>query len=321
MSGTTQAPAPVQERKRKRGRVQDAVPRSRQIKDPAVDKVFMVGVYVLLITALVLVLTPLVYIVASSFSSPAAVSAGRVFLWPVDPTLRGYEVALSNSAILTGFANSVFYTVVGAAISVTLTIMIAYPLSIPDLWGRKVITKFVVFTMLFAGGIIPTYLVVQALGLLDTRGALLLPQAIGVWQVIIAVAFLRSSIPEELHEAAQLDGASDLRILFTVVLPLAKPLIAVIALMYGIAQWNSYFDALLYLRDADLQPLQIVLRNILILNTSGGSTDAAAMMERQQLANLLKYSLIVIATVPLLLVYPFVARYFTKGILVGAVKG
>ncbi len=314
VSGTTTEP-----RRRTRGPQQ--VHRARQVKDPAVDKVFMVGVYVLLVTALVIVLVPLVYIVASSFSSPAAVSAGRVFLWPVDPTLRGYEVALSNSAILTGFANSVFYTLAGAAISVTLTIMIAYPLSRPDLWGRTVITKAVVFTMLFAGGIIPTYLVVQALGLLDTRGALLLPQAIGVWQVIIAIAFLRSSIPEELHEAAAIDGASDLRILFTVVLPLAKPLIAVIALMYGIAQWNSYFDALLYLRDPDLAPLQIVLRNILVLNTSGGSTDAAAMMERQQLANLLKYSLIVIATVPLLLVYPFVARYFTKGILVGAVKG
>ncbi len=307
--------------RRDRARLDRPVHRSRQVKDPTVDRMFMVGVYVLLTTALVLVLVPLVYILASSFSSPQAVSAGRVFLWPVDPTLRGYEVALSNSAILRGFANSVFYTVAGAAISVTLTVMIAYPLSTPDLWGRKVITKLVVFTMLFAGGIIPTYLVVQALGLLDTRGALLLPQAIGVWQVIIAVAFLRASIPAELLEAAQLDGASDLRILFTVVLPLAKPLIAVIALMYGIAQWNSYFDALLYLRDADLAPLQIVLRNILILNTSGGSTDAAAMMERQQLANLLKYSLIVIATVPLLLVYPFVARYFTKGILVGAVKG
>lgn len=321
MSGTTQERTPDRQRRRRRTGGAAEVPRSRQIKDPGVDRVFMVGVHVLLVTALVIVLVPLVYILASSFSSPAAVSAGRVFLWPVEPTLRGYEVALSNSAILTGFANSVFYTVAGAAISVTLTLMIAYPLSIPDLWGRKAITKLVVFTMLFAGGIIPTYLVVQALGLLDTRGALLLPQAIGVWQVIIAVAFLRSSIPDELHEAAQLDGASDVRILFTVVLPLAKPLIAVIALMYGIAQWNSYFDALLYLRDADLAPLQIVLRNILVLNTSGGSTDAAAMMERQQLANLLKYSLIVIATVPLLLVYPFVARYFTKGILVGAVKG
>jgi putative aldouronate transport system permease protein len=305
----------------RRSRAVGEVGRARHVKDPLVDRMFMLVVYILLVTALVVVLLPLVYILASSFSSPAAVSAGQVFLWPVDFSLRGYEVALGNSDILTGFGNSLIYTVGGAAISVTLTIMIAYPLSVKGLWGAGLITKFVVFTMLFAGGIIPTYLVVQALGLLDTRGALLLPQAIGVWQVIIAVAFLRASIPEELLEAAQLDGASDLRILFSVVLPLAKPLIAVIALMYGIAQWNSYFDALLYLRDSDLYPLQLVLRNILILNASGGGGDTALMMERQQLANLLKYSLIVIATVPLLLVYPFVARYFTKGILVGAVKG
>jgi putative aldouronate transport system permease protein len=175
--------------------------------------------------------------------------------------------------------------------------------------------------MLFAGGIIPTYLVVQNLGLLDTRWALILPQAIGVWQVIIAVAFFRSSIPEELHEAAQLDGASPLRFLFSTVLPLSKPLLAVIALMYAIYQWNSYFDALLYLRDPNLYPLQLVLRNVLILNQAAPGMDAAAAFERQQLASLLKYSLIVISTVPVMLVYPFVARFFNKGILVGAVKG
>lgn len=295
--------------------------RATAIQDPLIDRVFMIGVYILLITGTAVVLLPLLNILASSFSSPAAVSSGQVFIWPVDFTLRGYEVALSNPQVLTGFGNSVFYAVFGTLISVTLTIMIAYPLSRRDFWGRGPMTAFVVFTMLFSGGLIPTYLVVQNLGLLDTRWALLLPQAIGVWQVIIAIAFLRSSIPDDLYDAAQLDGASDLRFLWSVVLPLSKPLIAVIALMYAIAQWNSYFDALLYLRDADLQPLQLVLRNILILNTSSGSQDAIQVLERQQLADLLKYSLIVIATVPVLLVYPFVARFFTKGIMLGAVKG
>jgi putative aldouronate transport system permease protein len=295
--------------------------RTTRIKDPLVDRVFMVAVYILLTTAVVIVLVPLLYIVASSFSSPEAVSSGQVTLWPVDFTLRGYEVALSNSQIVTGFLNSVFYAVVGTLISVTLTIMIAYPLSRAGFWGRGPIAGFVVFTMLFSGGLIPTYLVVQQLGLLDTRGALLLPQAIGVWQVIIAIAFLRTAIPDELYEAAQLDGASDLRLLWSVVLPLAKPLIAVIALMYAIGQWNSYFDALLYIRDSDLYPLQLVLRNILIVNSSGGTTDVVAGLERLQLSNLLRYSLIVIATVPVMLVYPFVARYFTKGVLIGAVKG
>ena len=260
-------------------------------------------------------------IVASSFSDPLAVSSGQVTLWPINFTLEGYVRALSDNSILSGFGNSLFYTIVGTAISLALTVAIAYPLSRSDFWGRRGITVFVVFTMLFAGGIIPTYLVVQNLGLLDTRWALILPQAIGVWQVIIAVAFFRTSIPDELYEAAQLDGASDMRFLFKVVLPLSKPLLAVIALMYAIYQWNSYFDALLYLRDPGLYPLQLVLRTVLILNQTAPGLDAAAALERQQLADLMKYSLIVISTVPVMLVYPFVARFFNKGILIGAVKG
>jgi putative aldouronate transport system permease protein len=292
-----------------------------RIKEPVVDRWFMTGVYILLATFLLVVLLPLVYILASSFSDPLAVSSGRVTFWPIDFTLEGYQRALGDSSILTGFANSLFYTIAGTAISLALTIAIAYPLSRQDFWGRRGLTILVVFTMLFAGGIIPVYLVVQNLGLLDTRWAIILPQAIGVWQVIIAVAFFRSSIPDELYEAAQLDGASDMRFLFSTVLPLSKPLIAVIALMYAIFQWNSYFDALLYLRDPDLFPLQLVLRNVLILNETAPGLNAAAAMERQQLADLMKYSLIVISTVPVMLVYPFVARFFNKGILIGAVKG
>lgn len=295
--------------------------RTTRIKDPLVDRLFMIAVYVLLVTFLLVVLLPLMYIVASSFSSPLAVSSGRVTFWPIEFTLEGYERALGDKAIISGFLNSLFYTGVGTAVSLALTVAIAYPLSRKDFWGRGGISLGVIFTMLFAGGIIPTYLVVQQLGLLDTRWALILPQAVGVWQVIIAVVFFRSSIPDELYEAAQLDGASDLRFLWSVVLPLSKPLLAVIALMYAIFQWNSYFDALLYLRDPDLYPLQLVLRNVLILNQATPGMDATAQIERQQLADLLKYSLIVISTVPVMLIYPFVARYFNKGIMLGAVKG
>lgn len=286
-----------------------------------VDRVFMVGVYVLLTTFLLIVLLPLLYIVASSFSDPLAVSAGRVTFWPIDFTLEGYETALRNPLVLSGFGNSLFYTVAGTFLSVTLTVAIAYPLSRADFWGRGPITFGIILTMLFSGGLIPTYLVVQSLGLLDTRLALIIPQAMGVWQVIIAVAFFRASVPDELYEAAQLDGSSDLRFLWSVVLPLSKPLLAVIALMYAITQWNSYFDALLYLRDPGLYPLQLVLRNILILNDQAGGQEASALLERQRVADLLKYSLIVISTVPVMLIYPFVSRYFTKGIMVGAVKG
>ncbi|MFG3340854.1 carbohydrate ABC transporter permease [Glycomyces sp. NPDC048151] len=294
--------------------------RSVHIQDTRVDRMFMVGVYALLTTFLLIVLVPLVNIVASSFSSPAAVSGGRVFLWPVDFTLIGYQAVLTSDAILTGFGNSLFYAVVGTLVSVTLTVMIAYPLSRAELRGRKVLIGGVLFTMLFSGGLIPTYMVVRALGLLDTRWALILPAAIGAWQVLIAMTFFRSSIPGELYEAARLDGASDLRFLWSVVLPLSKPLLAVIALMYGIGQWNSYFSALIYLRSEELYPLQLVLRNILIVNNTGG-TNLADQMAAEQMADLMKFSLIVVSTVPVLLVYPFVARHFTKGVMLGSVKG
>ncbi|WP_335991450.1 carbohydrate ABC transporter permease [Glycomyces sp. MUSA5-2] len=294
--------------------------RSTTVQDTRVDRVFMVGVYILLSTFLLIVFVPLINIVASSFSSPAAVSGGRVFLWPVEFTFIGYEAVLSNDQILTGFGNSVFYAVVGTLVSVALTVMIAYPLSRTELVGRKVLIGGVLFTMLFSGGLIPTYMVVRALGLLDTRWAIILPAAIGAWQVLIAMTFFRSSIPGELYEAAQLDGASDLRFLWSVVLPLSKPLLAVIALMYGIGQWNSYFSALIYLRSEDLYPLQLVLRDILIVNTRGG-TNIADQLAAQQMADLMKFSLIVISTVPVLLVYPFVARHFTKGVMLGSVKG
>ncbi|MEV1170162.1 carbohydrate ABC transporter permease [Nonomuraea sp. NPDC049784] len=298
-----------------------ARPRPARIKDSGVDRLFMACVYLLLVTFLAVVLLPLIYIVASSLSSPNAVSSGRVWLWPVDFSIRGYEVALSNPQIVTGFANSLFYTVVGTVVSVVLTIAIAYPLSRKDFFGRNAITAFIVFTMIFAGGLVPTYLVVQQLGLLDTRWALIAPGAIGVWQVIIARTYLRNTIPDSLYEAAEIDGASSLRVLWSVVLPLAKPMVAVIALMYAIGQWNAYFDALLYLKSDELYPLQLVLRNIIILNTQAGPMDTATMMERKQLADLLKYSLVVISTVPVLLIYPFVARYFTKGMMIGAIKG
>lgn len=296
--------------------------RARRIREPRTDRIFLFCVYLLLTVFLVVVLAPLLYILASSFSSPEAVSSGRVLFWPVEFSLRGYHAVFQNPQIVQGYLNSLFYTVVGTIVSVTMTLAIAYPMSRRTLVGRNVVMTVILFTMLFTGGLIPTYLVVQSAGLLDTRWALIIPQAIGVWQVIIARTYLRTAIPDELVEAAQLDGCGDLRFLWSVVIPLAKPMIAVVALMYAIMQWNSYFDALIYLKSPDLFPLQLVLRNILILNTTGGgAVDASVVLQRQQLADLLKYSLIVVASVPVLLIYPFVARYFTKGIMIGAVKG
>ncbi|MFC6155911.1 carbohydrate ABC transporter permease [Kribbella sp. NPDC058693] len=294
------------------------------IEETRTDKIFLVGVKVMLWLALIIVAVPLIYIVANSFSSPSAVSAGRVLFWPIEPSIRAYKEAFSDPLIMKGYLNSFIYAIGGTLISVTLTIAIAYPLSRRTFFGRNVIMSVLIFTMLFSGGLIPTYLVVQDLGMLNTRWAMVIPSAIGVWQVIIARTFFRSTIPDELYEAATIDGASDLRFLWSIVLPLSKPVIAVIALMYAIFQWNSYFDALIYLKDPGLYPLQIVLRNVLILNTLTGSTtttNLAQQLEQQQLANVLKYALIVISSLPVLIIYPFVARHFTKGVMVGAVKG
>ena len=302
--------------------MQQSTRKSTRIRESLGDRVFMFGVYVFLFVVLMIVLYPLVYVVSSSFSSPLAVSSGRVWLWPVDFSLRGYQVAFSNPQIVTGYANSLYYTIFGTLISVTLTVLLAYPLSRRTLFGRDAIMIFVVFTMIFYGGLIPTYLVVKNLGMLNTRWALLIPQALAAWQVIIARTFFQVNIPEELAEAAELDGCSDLRFLWAVVLPLSKPILAVLVLMYAVGQWNAYFHTLLYLKSADLYPLQLVLRSILILNTfSSGSMEASVMIERQQLADLLKYSLIVVGSLPVLLIYPFAQRYFVRGMLIGSVKG
>jgi putative aldouronate transport system permease protein len=296
--------------------------RPAKVREPFHDRVFLVVVMIMLTVILALVLLPLINIVANSFSSASAVSAGRVGFWPVDFSLEAYKTALTNSQVLQGYYNSLIYAVLGTLISVTLTVAIAYPLSRKTFYGRNVLMTLLIFTMLFSGGLIPTYMVVHDIGILNTRWALLLPNAVGVWQVIIARTFFANSIPDELYEAGMLDGASELRVLRSVVLPLSKPLLAVLALMYTIYQWNTYFDALVYLKDPDLFPLQIVLRNMLILNTTRPSaSNLAEQLHQQQLANVLKYALIVVSSLPVLLIYPFVARHFTKGVMVGAVKG
>ncbi|NOU70261.1 ABC transporter permease subunit [Paenibacillus sp. LMG 31458] len=291
------------------------------IRESVGDKLFLISIYVILSLLLVIVLYPLIYIFSSSFSSPSAVTSGRVWLWPVEFSLKGYATLIENPKIVTGYANSLFYTAAGTIISVMLTIMIAYPLSRKTLFGRNMLMMLITFTLLFSGGLIPTYLVVKQMGLIDTRWALLIPNAIWVWQVIIARTFFQSSIPDELIDSSEIDGCSDLRFMWSVVVPLSKPIIAVLFLMYAVGQWNSYFDALIYLKTANLFPLQLILRSIIILNNSSNATDALKQVERQQLAELLKYSLIVVATLPVLVIYPFVQRYFVQGMLVGSVKG
>jgi putative aldouronate transport system permease protein len=295
----------------------------RAIKESRPDQIFSVGNYLVLILFFLSVLYPLVYIVSASLSNPAAVVAGRVWLWPVEPTLDGYRAIFEYNTILRGYLNSVFYLVVGTLVNLVMTILAAYPLSRRDLYGRDWIMVLFVFTMLFSGGLIPTYLVIRHVGLLNTRWALIIPTALAVWNVIITRTYFQVTIPQTLLEAAQLDGCDDFIFLWKIVLPLSGPIIAVNVLFYSIGHWNAFFNALIYLTNERIFPLQLVLREILVQNTidPAAMTDPTELLRKQQLRDLLKYALIVAASLPPLLIYPFVQRYFVKGVMIGSLKG
>jgi multiple sugar transport system permease protein/putative aldouronate transport system permease protein len=288
------------------------------------DKAFDVANTAFLALITLLVIYPLIYIVSASFSSPEAVSRGEVVLLPVEPSLKVYEAVFAFEQVWVGYGNSLFYAVFGTTLNVMLTIMAAFPLSRKEFFGRRFFTFYFAFTMFFSGGLIPTYLVVRSLGLLNTRAAMIIPTAIAVWNVIITRAFMQATIPDTLIEAARMDGASNFYLLFKVVVPLSKPVIAVITLFYAVSHWNEYFQALIYLRDPEKQPLQIVLRNILVANQNAVDErfiDVDRMMRQEDLQALLRYSLIIVASIPVLVIYPFVQRYFVRGIMIGAIKG
>ena len=293
-----------------------------KVNESPVDRVFMFFNASILVVITVAILLPLIFIVSASFSSSEAVIAGRVSLWPVDFSLQGYQTIFEHKKVWDGFGNSLFYTVFGTIFNVFMTIIAAYPLSRDDLVGRRVITIAFIFTMLFSGGLIPTYMVVRDLGLLNTRAAMILPTGIGIFNLLITITFFRTTIPPELIEAARIDGANDFRTFGSIILPLARPIIAVLTLFYAVNHWNSYFSALIYLKDQELFPLQIVLREILIENSIDASMliDIEDLVAREGLRELLKYSLIVVASVPVLIIYPFVQRHFVKGMMIGSVK-
>lgn len=287
------------------------------------DRVFVGLNTTFLVIILVIVLYPLIYIVSASFSSPEAVVSGRVVLWPVDFSLKGYTAVFENKQVLTGFGNSVFYTFFGTLINLVLTIMAAYPLARRNtIRGSRVVLFLFVFTMLFSGGMVPNYILMLRLGLYNTRWAMLLPGAVSIWNLIITRTFLMGNIPEDLYEVSYIEGCGELRMLLQIVLPLSTTIIAVNALFYAIAHWNTYFNALIYLSRAKLFPLQIVLRNILIINQVDASMiDIEDLIEREGLKELLKFSLIVISSAPAMIIYPFVQKFFVKGIMVGSLKG
>lgn len=266
---------------------------------------------------------PLLNVLASSFSSSSAVIRGQVGFLPVDFNLNAYAQILESKALWLGFLNSFFYTFLGTIINIVMTVMVAYPLSTKDFVGRNVIMKLFLFIMVFAAPLIPTYLNVRSLGLLDSVWALVLPGAISVQNMIIARTFFASSIPGEMLEASRIDGADDITILFRIVLPLAKPILAVLVLYYAISHWNSYFNAFIYLNSSDKFPLQVVLRNILSTSESlqEMTTLTTNQSERAAILETMKYAIIVFGSLPMVVLYPFVQKYFVKGVMIGSVKG
>ena len=286
------------------------------------DKAIMIFAYTILGLFMAAIILPVIYIILASFIDPVTLqNSGLTFdfsKW----TLTAYERVMSNSQIWIGFKNAMIYSVLFTIISVTVTLLAAYPMSRPDFKGKGFFNVMFVITMFFGGGLIPTYLLISDLGMLDTIWAILIPGAFSVWNMIIARTYYMG-IPHDMQEAAEIDGASEMVYFFKILLPLCMPIIATIAMWQFVGMWNSYFDAMIYLNDPAKQPLQLVLRAILIQSQPepGMVSDMQSTAARAQLAELLKYATIIISSVPLMILYPFFQKYFDNGIMAGAVKG
>ena len=298
------------------------------VKDTRADKIFLVFVYFFLAIALLIVLYPLIYIVSASISNPHLVNSGEMWLLPKGVTFEGYRTLLGNSSIWRGYLNTIYYTVLGTSINLLVTLPCAYALSRDDFYGRRAFTNFMLVTMFLSGGLIPSYLLISSLGMLNTVWALVIPGAVSVYNVVVTRTFFQTTIPREMEEAAIVDGCSDFRLFMQIVLPLSTPIIAVMALFYGVGHWNSFFSALIYLSDKSMYPLQMILREILILqdmssNTVSNVTSEMASMlySKQQLAEVIKYGVMIVSSLPVIIVYPFLQKYFVKGMMVGSIKG
>lgn len=288
------------------------------------DKVVYFINYILLALLLIIVLYPLIYIISCSFSSGDALMSGKVRFLPVDPTLDSYKAVFKYNSIWTGYANSLLYTGLGTLVSIVVTLFAAYPLSRDDFMGKKIITRIFLFTMMFSGGLIPSYLLIKNLGLIDSMWSIILPGAVSAYNVIVARTYFKQTIPKELLEAAQMDGCSDFKFFNAIVIPLSTPIIAVLCLWTAVGHWNSYFNPMIYINTEAKFPLQLVLRKILLLsqvNLNSGNVDPLVLQKNMYLSEMLKYGTIIISTLPLMIIYPFVQKYFVKGVMIGSVKG
>ena len=285
------------------------------------DRWFYVFCYTVVTILTLLVLYPVIYIVSASFSNSDMVVQGKVWLWPVDFSLQAYEIILKRPQIWNGYKNTIIYTVAGTLLNVAITLMCAYPMARKNLRGRGMIMFIFTFTMMFSGGMIPNYILVRELGIMNTRWSVILPGAMSVYNMIVCRTFIENNIPDEMLEAAQIDGCSNTQFFFKMVLPLSKAIIAVLTLWYGVSHWNAYFNAFLYLRDQELYPLQIFLKEILIQSEQLGGDDIIDVENISTIYVTLKYCIIVVSSAPLFCVYPFVQKHFQKGVMVGSVKG
>lgn len=287
------------------------------------DRAFHTAAIILVSLLTIIVLLPMINVVSASFSSASAVNAGKVILFPVDATLNNYKTILGYNSVWLGYRNTVFYTVVGTFINVALTMICAYPLAQRTFSGRKFLSVLFFIPMIFDGGMIPNYILVRDLKIINTLWAGLIPGAISIYNMIVTRTFIQTSIPETMAEAARIDGCSPTRYFFSFVLPLSKTIIAVISMYYAVSHWNDYFTAFLYINKRELYPLQLFLREILVNSQFDSSvmSDPEAAKQLQGLADTLKYVVIVVATLPLMCIYPFVQKYFIKGVMIGSVKG
>lgn len=306
------------------GALKSVTAAKNKIKTSRVDKIYYSLMNTFLLIFFLIILLPLLNVVASSFSNSVAVNQGKVLFWPVEPTLEGYKAVFEYPGIWRAYGNTFLYTITGTLVNLAMTMIAAYPLARKGLPFKGIVVALFMFTMLFSGGTIPGYLLVKKLDMIDTIWAMIIPGAISVYNMIIARTFIQN-IPDDIEEAAKIDGCSDFRYFFEMVIPLSKTVIAVLALYYAVGHWNDYFTAFLYLMDSDKMPLQITLRAILIKNSfteaSGVTIDEETMLNNQARQDLLKYSLIIVSSVPILVLYPFIKKFFMKGVMLGAVKG
>jgi len=299
------------------------------IKETTADKIFLIFVYIFLITSLILVLYPLIYVISASVSSPHYVNSGEMVLLPKGFTLDGYRLIFQNQDLWRGYLNTIYYTLLGTSINLIVTIPCAYALSRPEFYGKKFFTFFMLVTMFISGGLIPTFLLVKNLGMLNTVWALVLPGATSVFNIVVTRTFFQSNIPREMEEAAIVDGCSDFYLFIKIILPLSTPIIAVMALFFGVGHWNSWFSALIYISDRSRFPLQLILREILVLNDMFSMPEASTMNNsmaefmhsRQQLTQVIQYGVMIVATLPIIMIYPFLQKYFVKGVMIGSLKG